>query len=314
MRLAPTGAACIALAVCTGGVPLLAQLQDNSEKQLTCQNGGYDSERVRHCEIREQTLPATGRLGLDAGRNGGAAVKGWLRSEVLVRARVEAAGETEAAAALMASQVSISSSAGEVHATGPESADNSWWSVSYEIFVPQNTDLSLKTYNGGMTISDVRGQIHFDVHNGGVHLKRVAGDVSGATVNGGIQVELAGAMWDGRQLEVSTRNGGVTVSMPSSYSAHVEAETHSGGIQSDFPVTIEGNLRPRHLDFNVGSGGPLIHVSTENGGVKLKRTDSQYADTSRVGQAVSPAKCRPSAAKHPHKSETGVRHHLQRCS
>jgi hypothetical protein len=76
MRSAFTGAAWIGLAVSTGGVPLLAQLQDNSEKQMTCDNGGHDTERARHCVIREQTLPAIGRLSVDAGRNGGATVKG----------------------------------------------------------------------------------------------------------------------------------------------------------------------------------------------------------------------------------------------
>jgi len=275
MKSALTSAAWIGLAVSTGGVPLLAQLQDNSEKQMTCENGGSDGQRARHCEIREQTLPAIGRLSLDAGQNGGATIKGWLRSDVLVRTRVEGSGDTEAAAALMASQVSIDSSGGQVRAIGPESVHDSWWSVSYEIFVPQTTDLNLKTHNGGMTISDVRGQIHFDVNNGGVRLKRVAGDVSGATVNGGIQVELTGAIWDGRQLEGSTRNGGVTVAMPSFYSAHIQAETGSGGIQSDFPVTLDGNVRPRRLDTNLGSGGPLIHVTTVNGSVKLKRAESQ---------------------------------------
>lgn len=275
MKSALTGAAWIGLAVSTGSVPLFAQLQDNSEKQMTCENGGNDGERARHCDIREQTVPAVGRLSLDAGQNGGTTVKGWLRGDVLVRARVETAGETQAAAALMASQVSIDSSGGEVRATGPESVNNSSWSVSYEIFVPQNTDLSLKTNNGGVTIADVRGQIDFDVNNGGVHLKRVAGDVSGSTVNGGIQVELTGATWEGRQLEVSTRNGGVTVAMSSSYSAHIQAETGSGGIQSDFPTTLEGNVRPRRLDFDLGSGGPLIYITTGNGQVRLKRVESQ---------------------------------------
>ena len=275
MKSALTGAAWIGLSVCTAGIPLLAQLQDNSEKQMTCQNGGNDGENARHCEIREQAVPAIGRLSVDSGQNGGATVKGWLRSDVLVRARIEGSGDTEAAAANMASQVSIDSSGGQVRAIGPESANNSWWSVSYEIFVPQNTDLTLKTHNGGITISDVRGQIRFEGNNGGVHLKRVAGDVAGATVNGGVQVELAGAMWDGRQLEVSTRNGGVTVAMPSYYSAHIQAETQSGGVQSDFPVMLEGNVRPRRLDFNVGSGGPLIHITTTNGHVSLKRAESQ---------------------------------------
>jgi hypothetical protein len=277
MKTAGICAAWIGLAVSYGSVPLFAQLQDNSEKQMTCDNGGSDSDRARHCEIREQTLAALGRLGVDAGRNGGATVKGWLRSDVLVRARVEAVADTEGAAALMASQVSIDGSGGEVRANGPNPANDSWWSVSYEIFVPQTTDLNLKTHNGGMTISDVRGQIHFDVNNGGVHLKRVAGDVSGSTVNGGIQVELTGSAWEGRQMEVSTRNGGVTVAMPSYYSAHIQAETGNGRIQSDFPIPTmpEGNVRPKQLDFDLGSGGAPIHITTRNGQVRLQRTETQ---------------------------------------
>jgi len=275
MKSLLTGAALIGLAVSTGSVPMLAQMQDNTEKNMTCENGGYDSDGARHCEIREQSVPATGRLGVDAGRNGGVTVKGWLRSNVLVRSRVETSGENQAAATAMASRVLVDSSGGQVHATGPEPADNASWSVSYEIFVPQATDLNLKTYNGGLTISDVRGEIRFDVNNGGVHLKRVAGDVGGATVNGGINVELNGSIWDGRQLELSTRNGGVSIAMPSYYSAHLQAETGAGSIHSDFPLAMDGNLRPRRVDSNIGAGGSLIHISTGNGGVSLKRSDSQ---------------------------------------
>ena len=273
MKSALITAACIGLAAYSGVSPLLAQMRDNSEKQMTCENGGYDSDRVRHCEMREQSVPGVGRLTIDQGQNGGATVKGWLRSEVLVRARVEASADSESAAVAMASRVLIDSSGGQVRAMGPDSANNSSWSVSYEIFVPQNSDLVLKGNNGGVTVSDVRGTIHFDVNNGGVHLKRVAGDVSGTTVNGGISVDLAGATWDGRQMELTTHNGGVTVAMPQNYSAHLQAETGMGSISSDFPVTVQGNVRPRRLDFSVGAGGPLIHITTNNGGIKLKRAD-----------------------------------------
>jgi hypothetical protein len=249
-------------------------MQNNTEKQMTCDNRGYDGDRARHCDIREQTLPSVGRFSVE-GHNGGATVKGWLQSDVLVRARVDSAAETQATADLLASRVSLDSGAGQVRSMGPDSVDNSWWSVSYEIFVPQATDLSVKTHNGGVTVSDVRGQIRFDAHNGGVHLKRVAGDVGGATYNGGIEVELMGSIWDGRQLEVSTYNGGIIVAMPAGYSAHFQAETSSGRIQSDFPITVSGEVRPRQLDTNIGSGGPLIHLTTHNGQVTLKRSGSQ---------------------------------------
>ena len=97
MKFVLTVAAGIGLAVSTGSVPLLAQMQNNTEKQMTCSNG--TSDRARHCEIRELSLPSIGRLNIDASPNGGVTVKGWTRGDVLVRARVEAQGDNEGAAA-----------------------------------------------------------------------------------------------------------------------------------------------------------------------------------------------------------------------
>jgi len=250
-------------------------MQNNTEKQLACSNGGGDRERARHCEVREQSLPAIGRLSIDASPNGGATVKGWLRNDVLVRARVEATGENEGDAANIASRVTIDGSGGQVRATGPEQRDRSGWSVSYEIFVPQVTDLTLKSVNGGLNVSDVRGQLHVEAMNGGVRLKRVGGEVKGNTVNGGIDVELTGTMADWRQMELTTTNGGVTIAMPAHYSARIQAETGMGRIQSDFPMPPSTDNRSRRMEFNVGSGGPPIHITTGNGGIRLKRLETQ---------------------------------------
>ena len=53
---------------------------------------------------------------------------------------------------------------------------------------------------------------------------------------------------------------------------HVQTETANGSIRSDFPVpSTPGERRLRKLDFNIGSGGPLIHLLTTNGGVHLER-------------------------------------------
>jgi hypothetical protein len=275
MKTALFSAAWIGLAVSAAGVPCFAQLHNNTEKRLSCENGGSGGDRARHCEVREQTLPAVGRIDVDASPNGGVTVKGWLQGGVMVRARVEAYGDTQSEADGLASRISINGSGGQVRAAGPESSNHSGWSVSYEVFVPQTTDVTLKSVNGGITVSDVRGQIHVDVVNGGVHMARVAGEITGSSVNGGIQVELAGSVFEGRQIDLKTQNGGVTLTMPSQYSAHIQAETSMGHIQSDFPVSMVGDLTPRRLDFNVGAGGALIHLATTNGGVRVKRTESQ---------------------------------------
>jgi hypothetical protein len=276
MRSAFSGAACIGIAILSVTVPLSAQLQDNTEKQLSCANVGRNNDRARHCEMREHSVPSIGQLSIDAAQNGGATVKGWLRGDVLVRARIEASADTEGAAAIIASRVLIDGSGGQVRANGPEQANESWWSVTYEIFVPQMTDLKLKTTNGGINISDVRGRLAFDAVNGGVKLKRVAGEINGKTVNGGIDVELAGLGFEGRQMELSTVNGGVTVAMPANYSARVQTETGQGGIQSDFPLPPQtGNLRPRRMEFAIGAGGAPIHITTGNGSIRLKRTETR---------------------------------------
>jgi DUF4097 and DUF4098 domain-containing protein YvlB len=254
-----------------------AQMQNNMDKGLTCQNENRNGRLARHCEIREQAVAAIGRLALQSD-NGSVTVKGWLQSGVLVRARIDASADTESAAALLASKVYVDASGGQVRADGPRRDNNSSWSVSYEVFVPQNGDIELISANGSLSVSDVRGQIHFDAVNGSVKLKRVAGEVAGATVNGSIQVELAGP-GDGRQMKLKTQNGSVTVTMPPSYSARVEAETNMGGIQSDFPMTgvspTEERGQPRRLNFNIGAGGPLIHVTTGNGSVRFKRGETQ---------------------------------------
>ena len=250
-----------------------AQLRDNRTPQMNCDRGNFDGDRQGFCEIREQTIPAVGRLTVDPGKNGGVTVKGSLRNDILIRSRVDSWAGSAGEARALVGLVRVDASAGQIKASGPDSQRDSSWSVSYEIFVPQMTDLNMTAFNGGINLSDVRGRIEFETKNGGVRLTRVAGDVSGQTLNGGVQVELTGRTWDGGKLEVRTTNGGVTIDMPDNYSAHIQTGTVNGGFSSDFPVSIPARSRieTRNLDFNLGAGGPLIHVSTTNGGVKLRK-------------------------------------------
>jgi DUF4097 and DUF4098 domain-containing protein YvlB len=240
------------------------------QKSLNCDSQNHNNNQVTHCEMREQTVAYSGRLSVDAGVNGGVSVKGWDGGSVLVRAKVEASAEDDTSAKATVSQISVNTSAGQVMATGPEQSKGHGWQVSYEIFVPRQADLSLKALNGGIAISDVRGNISFDTMNGGVTLKRLAGNVEGKTMNGGVTVELAGARWDGNKLDARTTNGGVTVSMPEGYSAHFETATVNGGLNVAFPMTVHGEIGKK-LVTDIGSGGPTIHVETMNGGVNVKK-------------------------------------------
>jgi DUF4097 and DUF4098 domain-containing protein YvlB len=252
--------------------PAPAQMRDNQTKELECRESGGNA-RKRVCQMKEETLAAAPRLDVSAAPNGGISVKGWLQAKILVRARVEAWGETEAEARQTMEQVKLSTAGGKVRADGPKSATGrQGWSVSYEVFVPQRTDLELDTVNGGIHVTDVKGALNFETVNGGLQLARVGGRVKGETTNGGVNVDLEGSAFDGESLDVHTTNGGVNVKVPASYSARFQAATTHGGLSSDLPgAKVTGDWVGKSLESTAGSGGALIRVKTTNGGVRIQR-------------------------------------------
>jgi DUF4097 and DUF4098 domain-containing protein YvlB len=256
------GAAVLMLA----GLPLLAQ-----EPQLRCDDSSrWGRDQVPFCEIRESTITAPGRISVDAGTNGGIRITGWSRPNVLIRAKVQTSAPTEAEARAQAGQINVQTAGGQIRADAPDFGRNRGYAVSFEVFVPERTDMTLKAHNGGIAIENVNGNIQFNTTNGGVSLKGLAGDVKGQTTNGGLSIDLAGNRWSGAGLDAATTNGGVKMSVPDNYSARLETGTTNGGLQVDFPVTVRGDIG-RRLSVDIGGGGAPVRAVTTNGGVKIAR-------------------------------------------
>ena len=230
---------------------------------------GWGGPRGRACEVRDLTLPASGRLTVDADVNGSISVKGEQRRDVQVRVVVNAWASNEAEAKRIASEVMVRSD-GTLRAEGPEQAGRTGWSVSYEILAPSATDLDLETHNGSIAITDVRGELQFEALNGSLSLDGVAGNVRGRTTNGSVTATLTGASWDGAGLDLETTNGAVRLRVPEDYSARLETRTVNGGIDMDFPVTVRGRIG-REISTTLGDGGALVRATTTNGQVRVTR-------------------------------------------
>src|SRR5262247_1278127 len=243
--------------LCLACGPALAQRggredRGKEERELSC-NDNWGGDRGSHCVIKEQTVaPTGGTINVDGRKNGGVTVKGWDRNEIFVRSKIQTWADTDDVAQALAGQVRIETGGANIHAEGPETRDRLGWAVSFEVYAPRNSNLSLKAHNGGIGISDVRGQIEF------------------GTMNGGLSIDLVGAGWDGKGMDVRTTNGGVTLSIPENYSAHLETGTVNGGLKTDFPITLQGEVK-RELSFDLGGGGQTIRAMTTNGGVSIKR-------------------------------------------
>ena len=256
-----------------GGVPAAhAQRRyDFSDLELSCSRWRGDRESERSCSVVEKTISATaGALNVDGRMNGGVTVIGENRRDVLVRALVEAHARSEARAEELADAIEIRTENGRIFAEGPETRNREWWSVSFEVHVPAHTDLDLRAKNGGIAVAAVTGTLRMETLNGGIHLDAVNGDVVAETTNGGLHVELDGDRWEGKGLDATTMNGGVHLRVPSGYSAHLETGTVNGGVDIDFPVTVQGKIG-RRITTDLGRGGATLRLITTNGGVDVRR-------------------------------------------
>ena len=263
-----TASLCVAAGLGLAAPAALAQ--DKAAQDQDWCDRNHDDDRGWACEVREFTLSPSDLLRVDASPNGGIRVEGWDRNEVLVRARLSARADSDAEAQDIVSRITLTTE-GRIDSDGPRAGRDESWSVSYRIFAPRSSDLSLSTTNGGIGIENVAGDIDFRTTNGGVKLEAVAGDVRGHTTNGGLDIRLSGSEWQGGGLDVTTTNGGVRLAIPDGYNARLETGTTNGGLRFDFPVTVQGRL-DRQLTVDLGSGGKLIRAKTTNGGVVVRRS------------------------------------------
>lgn len=147
-------------------------------------------------------------------------------------------------------------------------------------------DVSLDTGSGGLTLSGVKGgRLTLDAGSGGVRVSDVdVGDLKVDAGSGGVrlagirsprvsidagsgstELELLAAV---EKLDVDGGSGGITVRLPAETSASVEIETGSGGIDSDFPLTLNRYER-NHVEGRIGDGRARIHIESGSGRVRL---------------------------------------------
>lgn len=257
----------LAIAVST---TISAQGEDRAQRWLQNCDNDWNHDRARFCEVREYTVRPASRLMVDGGDNGGVSFFGWDRDEVKVVAMIQTGAENDAEAEGIAKQVRVETGGGRVRSAGPSSWRRSSWSVSYHVYVPRRSNLEAITKNGGVSAQLVEGTMKFRATNGGISLDRVGGDVRAETTNGGVNARLTGSSWNGRGLDLTTTNGGVNVTIPRGYNARLETGTVNGGMSVDFPITVSGRIG-KHLETQLGSGGPLVRVVTTNGGVKISQ-------------------------------------------
>ena len=72
-------------------------------------------------------------------------------------------------------------------------------------------------------------------------------------------------------MELSSGNGTITVTVPADFAGELDASTGSGKFYSDFPMTLRGRIDPQHVRATIGRGGRRLTMRSGNGDVELRK-------------------------------------------
>jgi hypothetical protein len=155
---------------------------------------------------------------------------------------------------------------------GYESHDvrNNDVSVQFRVMVPRGVKVGVSNVNGAVSVEGATSEVEASTVNGEVEATTSGGPVNASTVNGTVTARM-GRFDSDEDLNFSTVNGSVIAEFAGDLDADVDLSTVNGRFQTDYPVTINGRLDPRHLRAKLGRGGRRIRLSTVNGNVELRR-------------------------------------------
>ena len=261
----------------------------NCSERYDVSFGDYATDRGEE-ERTFQKSDFPNGLRLEAARNGGIAVLGWERNDILIKACKAAGGESAAEGKRRLDQIHIQVEGGTVSATGP--ATEGLWVVHLLAFVPKGMKLEMAATNGPVSLRKFQGTVSMRTVNGPISIHRSSGEITARATNGPVSlfgssgnihlevqngpldVNLTSDRWEGAGLEASARNGPIALRLPSGYRSGVEV--FSDGYS---PFNCESAACPpgsrtwddRHKMVRLGPAGQpvVVRMSTVNGPVSI---------------------------------------------
>src|SRR5215470_5805484 len=174
-------------------------------------------------------------------------------------------------------------------------------SISYELTVPDQTQLTAYSGSGGqdidgllgtvdvnsgsgdIRISNIGNTVKAETGSGNMLLQNVKGNVRAKTGSGTIRATNMGGGFEGETgsghidlqqsapgaVRVNTGSGSVRLRLESDAAFDLNAHTSSGSISVNRPVTVQGVVNRREIRGRVRGGGPQVEVETSSGDIQI---------------------------------------------
>ncbi len=151
-----------------------------------------------------------------------------------------------------------------------ERRNNNVVETDFDIQVPNQVRLDLRTFSAPITVSNVGGDLVVEGFSSEIRLTDVSGPKRVKTFSGEVTVE-ARSWADGDDMNVNTFSGDVTLRLPDSARGDITFDSFSGSFNSDLPVTLSSSSRRNFRGALNGGGSSNFRLNTFSGSVRIQR-------------------------------------------
>ena len=147
-------------------------------------------------------------------------------------------------------------------------------------------DAEIKSSGGSLKIGRVNGSIDASTSGGSISIERSQGSVVAKTAGGSINIDevygninakTSGGSISATILEqpsgdcsLKTSGGSIRVTVAKGLQVNLDAKTSGGRVRTDFPVTLNGDLKKNELVTELNGGGPLLQLRTAAGNISIE--------------------------------------------
>jgi hypothetical protein len=129
---------------------------------------------------------------------------------------------------------------------------------------------------GSTTLQTGSGEVHAQLSSAGdVVAGTGSGDIKLGNVQGAVKAETGSGSLDisGQPTspwKLETGSGDINLQVGSNARFTLDAQTGSGSVKTDLPLTMRGSLDKHHVTGTVNGGGPTIKAETGSGDIRIQ--------------------------------------------
>jgi hypothetical protein len=145
-------------------------------------------------------------------------------------------------------------------------------------FKSSRTDMEFTRIEGSLDLDSdelhaeqITGPLHLTTRSKNIRLDDVSGDVRLQNDNGAIEVGMRTL----GNIQIDSHNGDIQLSLPDKAGFRLDARTHDGEIQSDFPeLKVNNDEHEAKASGSVGNASSHIVLNNEHEGIEIRKASS----------------------------------------